>query len=47
MRKTFIGRSDVKLKLTDTEVAFLASLVFLSNLLVDAFTAAVLANVFE
>ena len=47
MRKTSIGRSVVKLKLTDTEVAFLASLVFLSNLLVDAFTAAVLANVSE
>ena len=47
MRKTSIGRSVVKLKLTDTEVVFLASSVFLSNLLVDAFTAAVLTNVFE
>ena len=47
MRKTSIGRSVVKLKMTDTEVTFLASSVFLSNLLVDAFTAAVLANVFE
>ena len=47
MRKTSIGRSDVKLKLADTDVVCFASSVFLSNVLVDEFTAAVLANDFE
>ena len=47
MRKSSIGRSVVKLKLADTDVVCFASSVFLSNVLVDEFTAAVLANDFE